>query len=52
MRDFKEFTLVEHLDDIVRNLREDGYNDDEIEEILILVERGHSIDAAMQWNMD
>lgn len=40
------------IQELIQNLQADGYTEEEIAEILILIEDGHSVDAAMQWNME
>ncbi len=42
-KDFEELILM---------LREDGFTEEEIEEIVMRIEDGHSVDAAIQWNME
>ncbi len=42
----------EELKELIQVLREDGFTEDEIEEIIMHVEDGHSVDAAIQWNME
>lgn len=40
------------LNELIKTLCEDGFTEEDIERIVMRVEDGHSVDAAIQWDLE